>query len=305
MFTPHLKSLIPMRNILLFAAMLSTQLVPAQERFVSHEAEDFYDWFHQRSQVAQLYQDQTTLYTFTKNTKVYTSPCQESATVTTLPMAHAVTNIAYNDHYYLPEDEINGYGDIWYHVKGQTPSGQTFEGYIFGAQIAKGWRNKDLTGDRQSEFLMIGVSPEPRRQLRDIKAELRIVQNNILKAKTVIPGLCLFEDCAASPLLRVGKTGQGFDIIEASTMTVGCWAGIERAFYYYDGNSLSRVYHAEYTTEQEFADEPFVVSSDPGAKICEYDYEGKDYLPVWACKTLETGNGKAAVAMEDGQKVAK
>jgi len=215
-------------------------------------------------------------------------------------MAYAVTNIAYGDDYYLPEDEINGYGDIWYHVEGLTPAGKAFAGYIFGAQIAKGWRDQDITGDRQSEFLMMGVSSEPRQTLRDIKAELRIVQNGKLKAKTTIPGLCLFEDCASSPLLRAERTAQDFYMIEASTMTVGCWAGIERAFYYYDGKSLSRVYHAEYTTQKEFADEPFVVSKGSSAQVCEYSHEDQHYLPVWSCKTIKD-NGRAAVAMEDSR----
>ncbi|NBC08867.1 MAG: hypothetical protein GVY26_16875 [Bacteroidetes bacterium] len=290
-----------MRNILLFAALLSSQFSPAQERFVSNEAEGFYDWFHQRSQVAQLYQDQTTLYTFTENTKVYTGPCQQSATVATLPLAHPVTNIAYQDDYYLPESEINGYGDLWYHVKGQTPEGQPFTGYVFGTHIAKGWRQADLNGDRQAEFLMMGVSPEPRQNLRDIKAELRIVDKGRLTAQKVIPGLCLFEDCASSPLLRTNTTAQGFTIIEASTMTVGCWAGIERAFYYYDGEELSRVYHAEYTTSTEYADEAFVVASGTSAQICEYSHQGENYLPVWSCQTIDTDNGRAAVALQERQ----
>ena len=299
MFTQHSKFLAPMRNILLFAALLSSQFSPAQERFVSNEAADFYDWFHQRSQVSQLYQDQTTLYIFTKNTKVHTAPCQQSATVATLPLAHPVTNIAYQDDDYLPEGLINGYGDLWYHVKGQTPSGQSFSGYVFGTHIAKGWRQADLNGDRQAEFLMIGVSPTPRQSLRDIKAEIRIVNNGQMTAQKVIPGLCLFEDCASSPLLRSSTTAQGFTIIEASTMTVGCWAGIERAFYYYDGEELSRVYHAEYTTSKEYADEAFVVSSGTSAQICEYSHQGQNYLPVWSCQTIDTGNGKASVALQE------
>ncbi|HKK78608.1 MAG TPA: hypothetical protein VJ933_03220 [Phaeodactylibacter sp.] len=290
-----------MRNILLFTALLSSQFTPAQERFVSNEAEGFYEWFHQRSQVDQLYQDQTTLYTFTENTSVYTEPCQQSATVANLPLAHPVTNIAYQDDYYLPEGVINGYGDLWYHVKGQTPNGRSFTGYIFGTHIAKGWRKADLNSDRQAEFLMIGVSPEPRQNLRDIKAELRIVDKGQLMAQKIIPGLCLFEDCASSPLLRTNTTAQGFTIIEASTMTVGCWAGIERAFYYYDGEELSRVYHAEYTTSTKYADEPFVVSSGTSTQICEYSHEGENYLPVWSCQTIEINNGRAAVALEQDQ----
>jgi len=290
-----------MRNVLVFAALLAAQTTPAQERFVSYELEDFYQWFHQRSQVGELYQGQATLYTFSSKTKVYSDPCQDSKTVTTLPIAHPVTNIAYPDDYYLPKDEIDGYGDIWYHVSGRSPQGTAFEGYIWGAQVAKGWRAQDITGDGQEDFLMLGIASEPRRQLRDINAELRIVQNGQVQSSVIVPGLCVFEDCAASPLLRVGQAQQGFYVIEASTMTVGCWAGIERAFYVYNGKRLSRVYHAEYTTQKEFAHESFVVSGGESLQVCQYSHQGPDYLPVWTCKTIEKSDGRAAVALELGK----
>lgn len=290
-----------MRNVLVFAALLATQTTPAQERFVSDELADFYQWFHQRSQVDELYQGQTTLYTFSSKTKVYSDPCQDSKTIATLPIAHPVTNIAYSNDYYLPEDEIDGYGDIWYHVTGRSVEGRAFEGYIWGAQIAKGWQSQDITGDRREEFLMLGIASEPRRQLRNIKAELRIVRGGQLQSSEVIPGLCVFEDCAASPLLQVEQSEQGFYVIEASTMTVGCWAGIERAFYVYNGKRLSRVYHAEYTTQEEFANESFVVSGGEHIQVCQYSHQGSDYLPVWTCHTMEKSDGRAAVALELGK----
>ncbi len=288
-----------MRNFLILAALFSSQVTPAQERFVSYEFEDFYEWYHDHSQVEELYQSQTQLYTFTDNTAVHAGPCQDAELVAQLPIGYAVTNIAYNDDYYLPEDEINGYGDIWYHVKGKTPAGKAFHGYIWGADLARGWRSADVTGDGKAEFLMLGISSLPRKTLRDIRAELRIVQNQQLKVAEQVPGLCIFEDCASSPMLRVEHTEQGFPIIEASTMTVGCWAGIERAFYYFDGKGLSRVYHAEYTTKQEFADESFVVSRGNVAQVCEYSHQGQDYLPVWTCKTISSNEDRAAVALHD------
>ncbi|MCB0551725.1 MAG: hypothetical protein KDD19_29435 [Phaeodactylibacter sp.] len=287
-----------MRNILILAALLSTQSTPAQERFISSEFSDFYDWFHQRSQVAQLYEDQSELFTFTNNTEVHAGPCQSSEVTAQLPIGYAVRNIAYNDDYYLPEDEIDGYGDIWYHVRGKDLQGKAFTGYIWGAQIARGWQSMDLTGDGEAEFIMLGISSKARKVPTDINAELRIVRRGQLVHQKTVPGLCVFEDCAASPLLRAFETPQGFTIIEASTMTVGCWAGIEKSFFYWDGVNLQRVYHAEYTTHKEFANESFVFPGKTNAQLCHYSHEDENYSPVWKCQEIAAGNSRASVAME-------
>ena len=284
-----------MRNALILAALFSTQGLTAQERFVSSDFSDFYDWYHQQSQVAQLYEDQTELFTFTNNTVVYNGPCQNSKVVAQLPIAYGVKNIAYNDDYYLPEDEINGYGDIWYHVCGKDPKGHTFTGYIWGGQIAKGWRSVDLAGNGKFEFVMLGISSKTRKAPGDINAELRIVQDGQLIQQKTIPGLCIFEDCASSPLLRAVETPQGFTIIEASTMTVGCWAGIEKSFFYWDGANLQRVYQAEYTTNKEFANAPFVFNGKSGAQLCRYSHEGANYTPVWKCEEISTDDSRASV----------
>ncbi len=287
-----------MRSILIVAALITTQSFNAQpDRFVSNQFSDYYDWFHQRSQAAQLYTHHSTLYTFTQNTEVRQGPCTTAQVITQLPIAHGVQNIAYRDEYYLPEDEIDGYGDIWYHVQGKDASGRSFNGYIWGAQIARGWRSEDLDGDRRPEFIMLGISSRPRQNLQDIKAEIRIIQNGKLANQQQVPGLCIFEDCASSPLLRIFTTPQGFTIIETSTMTVGCWAGIEKAFFYCNGTQLQRVYHAEYTTKTQFANQAFVVNANNGAQLCQYSHEDENYMPVWACKTITTGSGRASVAM--------
>ena len=287
-----------MRNILFLAALFSTQSIPAQERFISSDFNDFYDWYHQRSQVAQLYEDQTELFTFTSNTRVYSGPCQASEVAAQLPIGYGVRNIAYHDDYYLPEDEINGYGDIWYHVRGKDPAGKAFTGYIWGGQIAKGWRSVDLTGDGKAEFIMLGISSQTRKEPSDINAELRILQNGELIHQKTIPGLCVFEDCASSPLLRTFETSQGFTIVEASTMTVGCWAGIEKSFFFWDGSNLQRVYHAEYTTHKEFANESFIFNGKASAQLCHYSHEGEGYTPVWKCEEISTDKSRASAEPE-------
>ncbi len=287
-----------MKNILILSALLTVQAAPAQERFVSHSLEGYYEWFHEQSQVADHYQQQTTLYTFLPGTAVYEGPCPDSSVKTTLPAGLPVTNLSYEDEYYLPQDEIDGYGDFWYHVAGRTPDGKPFNGYVWGAGIAKGYRHSDLNGDGQNELLMLGISSQPRVELRDIKAEIRVLRDGELITAKSVPGLCVFEDCASSPLIRVFSTQHGFPIIEASTMTIGCWAGIEKAFYYFDGANLTRVYHAEYTTQQEIANEPFIVSQKQSAQLCRYSHEGSNFTPVWKCQPLELDEDRADVALE-------
>lgn len=287
-----------MRSILILAAFFSTHTITGQERFVSSDFNDFYDWYHRQSQVAQLYEDQAQLFTFAGNTEVHAGPCRTSETITRLPAGYGVRNIAYDD-YYLPEDEIDGYGDIWYHVSGKDPRGQAFTGYIWGGQIAKGWRSVDLGKDGQPEFIMLGISSKKRQAPAEINAEIRIARRGQVVYQVTVPGLCVFEDCASSPLLRAVETPQGFTIIEASTMTVGCWAGIEKSFFYWDGTNLKRVYHAEYTTNKEFANESFVFNnSSAGTQLCRYSHEGENYSPVWECKEIGADNSRASVAAE-------
>ncbi|MEQ8702440.1 MAG: hypothetical protein RIC19_00910 [Phaeodactylibacter sp.] len=287
-----------MKNFLLISALFAAQATPAQDRFVNHDLEGYYDWFHEQSQVADHYEPNTTLYTFTASTQVHEGPCRDADVLTKLPLAFPVTNLSYDDPYFLPEDEINGYGDFWYHVTGRDDSGQPFQGYIWGADIAKSYYRTDLNKDQKPELVLLGISTQKRKNLRDINAEVRLVQEGQLMTASTIPGLCLFEDCAASSLLRVVHTPQGFPVIEASTMTVGCWAGIEKAFYFYDGTSLNRVYHAEYTTDHEIVSAPFIVNKGASAQICQYSHEGENYTPIWKCQPLEGDTDRAEVAME-------
>ena len=137
-----------MRINLLLAALLVSQVNPnsAQSLLVAQDYSDFFEWFHERSQVEQLYSDRATLYIFSENANVRKTPSCKAEIVTTLPVGHALTNIAYGNQA-LPTAEINGYGDFWYHVRGKDAQGKPFVGYVWGASIAKGWREADITGD--------------------------------------------------------------------------------------------------------------------------------------------------------------
>ena len=291
-----------MRMLLISATLLSAQFQfsYAQEDFVDQDFGDYYEWFDQHSQTELLYTNSATLHIFTDNTKVHIGPCQDSEIVSDLNIGDPVTNIAYDD-YFVPEDEIDGYGDMWYHVKGQNEDGDNFQGYVWGADIAKAWKTAELTGDKEEEFIMLGVASTPRLQPTDINAEVRILHRNKLWYQKLVPGLCLFEDCASQAMLRVLKDPQrGFTFIETSTMTHGCWAGIEKAYFYWNGSKLQRVYQAEYTTQTEFANQSFTINTgdDVSLQVCHFSHEDDHYNPVWKCEVINTvpAEGDKAVA---------
>lgn len=282
-----------MKSMLLAATLLISQTNPnsAQNLFVAQDYSNFFEWFHDRSQVNQLYADRTTLYTFLENTKVRKHPSAKSELIAQLPIGYAVTNIAYNDETELPTAEIAGYNDFWYHIKGKDAQGKAFTGYIWGAQIAKGWREADITGDSNEEFIMLGISTQPRRKPTDINAEIRVLQNKRLVSQAMVPGVCIFQECDSSPLLRVMKSQAtpGLTIVEASTMTIGCMTGVDKVFFYWNGGNLERVYQAEYSTQKEIYRKKFVVAPNNHAttvQICEYGGEDNSYNPIWSCKTV-------------------
>ncbi|MFN7119196.1 MAG: SH3 domain-containing protein [Saprospiraceae bacterium] len=286
-----------MRVNLLLATLLVYQAIPnsAQNLFVSQDYGDFFEWFHERSQVDQLYGDRTTLYIFSEKANIRKAPSSKAEIITQLPIGHAIINIAYGNRA-LPTAEINGYGDFWYHVKGKDVHGKPFIGYVWGANIAKGWREADITGDNYPEFIMLGVSSQTRKKPTDIKAEVCVLQNNRVVSRAIVPGLCVFEDCDASAMLRIMRSQviPGLTIVETSAMTIGCLTGVDKAFFYWNGSGLERVYQAEYSTQTELYRKKFVVA--PAGKpannvqVCEYGGEDKSYNPIWNCKTVPVSN---------------
>lgn len=263
-------------------------------RFVSRDYQNFYNWFHQQSQVGQLYNNKTTLYIFGFEARVYAAPRRNAPLVTHLALGQSVTNLAYDERY-VPKDRIDGYNDMWFHVSGTDPQGRPFSGYVWGADIARGWRQDDITGDGYPEFILLGISSRPRTAPSDINAELRVLQDGVLIEQRLVPGLCLFEECDTSPLLRIlhDQAEPGLIIIETSTMTIGCEVGIEKAFFFWNGRKLERVFHAEFTTQHEFERRNFsfpIRDINTGLvtaqRVCQYSREDEFYNPVWQCQTV-------------------
>ncbi len=283
-----------MKNALIVVLSTNLVMMSAQDRFISDDYSSYFEWFHQHSQVEALYSDASILHAFSQNTEVFSDPCNTSEILTILPIGQSVKNIAYPD-YFLPEDEINGYGDIWYHVEVQEQNGTTIKGYIWGADIAKGWREAEITGNGNPELVMLGVSSIPRIKPEDIYAEIRIVKDQQLYFQKNLPGLCIFEDCASSPLLRTfaSQSLNGQIVIEASTITIGCDAGIERAFFYWNGKGLQRVFHAELTTNKLYTKKSFHVMTSPAEEtyqICQYSHQDENFNPVWKCESVRKDN---------------
>lgn len=279
---------------MLFIALASSLFPnPAmpQARTIGGEWEAYFDWFHRHSQVEQLYSNGTTLYVFGDKVTVHTGAGRNSKIIATLSNGHSLKNIGYATDAALPTEEINGYGDFWYHVKGQDTAGKAFQGYVWGGHIAKGWRKADLTGDGNAEFVLLGVSSKPRKKLTDIQGELRILQKGRVLHRSDVPGLCLFEDCGSSALLRILNVPSANNalVIEASVMTIGCWAGIEKTYFYWNGAELELIYHAELISGKVLSNQPFSVKDKNGAEVmtCRYVREGDDYNPLWDCRGVK------------------
>lgn len=282
-----------MRNLfIIFALLMISHLGIAQQRFVEADYTAYFEWFNERSQTASLYEQGTQLFVFGNDVNIFHGPCETSTIITQVKMGQKVRNLVdYVEALYVPEDELNGYGDIWYQVGGKDKYGKKFQGYLWGGHIAKAWTMHDFTGDNRKELVMLGVSPAPKRSVSDIKAEIRVLQEDHLLYQKTIPGLCVFEDCGASVLLRVLPDApvKGSFMLEASTMTISCFAGIEKAFYSWDGQRLNTAYHAEYTTKHQFANKSFRSTISTGAvQLCRYSHEDKNFNPVWTCTDIET-----------------
>jgi len=287
-----------MRNILSTSSflLLTSLAAQAQPRLVAQDFSHYFEWFNDQTSTQSLYTHKSNLYIFGELVNVRTSPTTQSEKVTQLKMGTLVSNIAYAEETPIPEDEINGYADIWYHISGQDHKGINFEGYVWGGLIAKAWCHYDLDGNGTKELILLGVSDKKRVHLSDINASLRVVNQNKLVHQYEVPGLCVFEECASTALVRVLKDPQleGWPIIETSTITMGCSAGIEKSFHLWNGASIFEVFHAELTTPHIFTNKTFTVISKPKAaeknikvKLCEFSHQDHTFNPVWKCKTIK------------------
>ncbi len=280
-----------MRATTLFSLSMALFLTGnAQERFISSDFTRFYDWFHEHAQTELLYTHQATLYIFEYETPIRQSPCLEGEILGHLSIGQKVSNFIPNSDFYTPtEDQINGYDDLWYPVKAHDSHGQEIEGFVWGAHIAKGWRRVDLTFDQEKELILLGISSRPRTEPEDINAEIRILKGDHLLAQQQIPGLCLFEECQSSALLRIIQDSiyPELIVLEASTLTVACDVSIEKNFYYWDGFKLINVLSGEFAFNPTYTEKSFTLNRSPSRKgtvSCSLSYLDENFNPVWDFK---------------------
>jgi len=282
------------KHILLLAALANASVpnLPAQEYFVAQDAGDYYEWFQQHSNASALFSDQATLYAFASNTPLREEPCEESTTILTLAPGETVRNQVYGVEDFIPTAEIRGYNDQWFQVVVDRPDGSTIPGFIWGGHLAKAWHQTDLNQDQEEELVLMGLTEQKRSEPRDIRAELKVIRAGKTISTTQLPGMCVFGECDADAMLRT-FTPDGQDnvtMLEASTMMIGCTAGIERAFLIWKGHSFECVFYGEMTTRQTYQETPFAVrltQKAGSAKICRFDGIGEDFNPVWRCADRE------------------
>lgn len=282
-----------MKTFLLSSALFSLTFAPslAQERLVDAEQSRYYEWFNQHSKTSHIFQEGAPLYTFDEQTTVFCQPSTKASVITKLQIGQRVQNFSKHDTP-LPENTWNGYEDIWLKIKGKDAKGKTFHGYVKGAQLAKTWSFIDLNKDGKKELVMLGISSIKRQQMTDIKAELRIVQNKKLRYQKIVPGLCVFEECNSMALIRQVPHNHTI-ILEASTISLGCWTAIEKTYFLWNGNSLDLIYHAEKTKQKVHTKESFAYAiNKQSTNICSYAGEDQNFNPKWTCKSIDNKGKK-------------
>lgn len=255
---------------------------------IAQNPNQLYNWVHEQTQTSAFYRSGETLYTFLEETAIMTDPCLESEAVIVLPIGYPLENDFYSFDENIPEDAINGYGDVWFRVRGEGLNGEYFEGYVWGGDLAKGWRVVDLSNDGVDEFVMLGLPAEMLRAKGQEKAEIRVVRHYDLVSQSLIDGVCIAENCNNMPLLRMipNQPISGSMMIEVSTMPIHCAKGVglyrtysvwqpttQRVEYVYGGSYMANV-------------EDKNIRFTQGTTVCQFSHEDQNFNPVWDCKSL-------------------
>lgn len=273
--------------ILILLISISYSLL-AQVRYTGEELRDYYQWFHRYSQTADFYVDDSQLYTFQPGTTVHQRASFDSPAVAELPVGHALRNQL------LPlnakvESERGGYGEAWFAVSG-TYHGETFRGYVWGGDLAKAWRTTSLVGLPGSTQVLLGLSPRPRKEASDLRACLRLVSKGTIQAEIDLSGICVFEDCGASTLLRVLDVPAAANkVFEVSVLTAGCLTGLDKSYVSWDGHQLQLFYQGEWSTGTTALNNPVYLQRGPAnTQVCYFSREDINYNPIWKCESMKT-----------------
>lgn len=260
----------------------------SQVRYTGEDYRDYYEWFHQYSQTPDFYTDGSQLISFVEDAPVRNSPSENSKQLGTLKLGQLVTNILVSVETAVFSVQ-QGYREQWFRIETCTRDGNVFTGYVWGGHLAKSWQYFDLEGKGKNAIILLGLSDQQRQAPEDISAALKIVKDNRAISTIQLDGICLFEDCSASSLLRVFdfKETHHTIVFESSIFTAGCLTGIDKVLVAWDGNQLQLIHRAEYTTGQTYANNPLYLRQATQTQVCYYKSENSTYDPVWNCRTLE------------------
>lgn len=267
---------------------LSSTVVLSQVRYTGEEFRDYYEWFHQYSQTPDFYLDGAQLISFVEDAPVMKSPQAKGHAMGKLALGQVVTNLA------IPVEkavfsEQYGYREQWFLVEACSADRNVYTGYIWGGYLAKSWQYFDLEGDGSKELIALGLSTNERQAPEDIRASLKIIEQGKEVKALELEGICLFEDCGASSLLRIFdlNTSDQTIVFESSVFTAGCLTGIDKALVAWDGQELQLIHRGEYTTGQTYASNPLYLRQATQTQVCYYKNENQSYDPVWNCQTLD------------------
>jgi hypothetical protein len=279
-----------MRYLLLTTAAVALLAIAlsAQVRYTGTEFEDYYRWFHQHSQTADFFTEGTTLYLFADQAPLRQRASEQAPVLMQLQLAQPLTNqaIAVED---LTESTLRGYPEAWFRVTACSPDGEPVTGYVWGGHLAKAWRHlpPDLPG--HPDMALLGLTLDERQRPEDIRASVRLLREGKVLAETEIPQLCVFEACGSSTLLRVllppaYPTEKVTPlIVEVSVLTSGCDTGVDKSLVAWDGQSLERIYQAEYTTGYIYHSRALNWGD---TRICRYSHEDGSFNTVWDCRDV-------------------
>lgn len=256
---------------------------------------DYYSWFHEYSNTADLYRSGKLIYTFVEDAPIHREACVESAILTALPVGFPMTNL-FDETAEVIWESVNGYNDIWYRVKGFDQNRERFVGYIWGGYIAKAFQPAFITGDGGEEFILLGISGKKRKDSHDFMACLKVVSENTIIAEATVPNMCLSEECSSDALVRV-LTDQPFKgeiMIEASSMTVSCITGVEKNYFSWRNGELEHVYNSSLPHHKVVKNRSFSYQSESETILCRYSRETADFTPVWSCKRIKKKVGPRA-----------
>ncbi len=253
-------------------------------------ADPYYKWFQNHTQATDLYDKGSRLFVFNAGSPLFEYPDPTSPVLTKLPLAASVTTLSY------PEDNdgplfYKGYQDYWYEVSFVSRSGEYLKGYLWGGDLAKGWSLTDLDRDGVKEIVLLGIHPGASRSSSG-QSVLKWVKAGRTQLFQPTSDHCVSEACSVNVLLRIisDKIWTGMQILEVSTMQIGCDSGMKRSFYYWNGDQFTKVYQNKWSEETKEIAEPFVYSrqssNDPNqaqSYTCTFSYMGKDHNPVWRC----------------------